>query len=410
MSSPATVSLEKLSISELRDRVGGLVLALDQLRAEHAALQDRAEAQQARLAAMQVENQALRDEVARLKGLPPRPPLRPSGMEKATGGSSGVGPGGKRSRRRRGAKRDREAMTAEVVVKAAPPPGSRFKGYQDILVRELILRAEVVRYRRERWVTPSGETVLAPLPAGIVGGFGPGLRRFLLVAHAQGQVTTERLVAVLAGIGIEISKRQVVRLLTSRLDDLIAEDREVLRAGLATAGWVTVDDTAARHARQDGFTTQIGDDRFTTFRTGRSKSRQAFLSTLRAGHGAYVINTAALDYMRGRALAGSVIDLLAAHPVKVLADEAAWTAHLAGLGIDRLAVTPDPVRIATEGALWGTIQARGLLPGTVIVSDDAGQFRLGAHALCWVHAERLVHKLVPTTEEQRRTIEVTRSL
>src|SRR5215212_1007253 len=242
MSSPATVSLEKLSISELRDRVGGLVLALDQLRAEHAALQDRAEAQQARLAALQVENQALRDEVARLKGLPPRPPLRPSGMEKATGGSSGVGPGGKRSRRRRGAKRDREAVTAEVVVKAAPPPGSRFKGYQDILVRELRLSAEVVRYRRERWLTPAGETVLAPLPAGILGGFGPGLRRFLLVAHAQGQV---------------------VRLLTSRLDDLVAEDREVLQAGLATARWVTVDDTVARHARRDGVTTQIGDDRFT---------------------------------------------------------------------------------------------------------------------------------------------------
>src|SRR3954465_12237871 len=187
MSSLATVSLEKLSISELRDRVGGLVLALDQLRAEHAALQDRAEAQQARLAALQVENQALRDEVARLKGLPPRPPLRPSGMEKATGGSSGTGSGGKRSRRRRGAKRDREAVTAEVVVKAAPPPGSRFKGYQDILVRELILRAEVVRYRRERWTTPPGETVLAPLPAGLVGGLGAGVGGFFVGGHAQGQ-------------------------------------------------------------------------------------------------------------------------------------------------------------------------------------------------------------------------------
>ena len=96
----------------------------------------------------------------------------------------------------------------------------------------------------------------------------------------------------------------MVRLLTSRLDDLVAEDREVLRAGLATARWVTVDDTAARHARQDAVTTQIGDDRFTAFRTGASKSRQAFLSRLRAGHDGYVVDEAALAYMRERGLAG----------------------------------------------------------------------------------------------------------
>jgi Transposase IS66 family len=402
MSPPDTAPLELLSLAELRDLVGGLMSKVADLGADNAALK--------------AENRALRDEVARLKGLPPRPLSRPSGMEKATGGGGGggggtaMGKGSKRSRRRRGAKRDREAVTSEVVVKAAPPPGSRFKGYQDILVRDLILTPEVVRYRRERWLTPSGEMLLAPLPAGTVGGFGPGLRRFLLVAHAQGQVTTERLTALLVGIGIEISKRQVVRLLTSRLDDLIAEEREVLRAGLATARWVTVDDTAARHARRDGVTTQIGDQRFTAFRTGASKSRQAFLSMLRAGHDEYVISEAALDYMRGRALAGPVVELLAAHPAKVFADEAAWKAHLAALGIDRLAVTPEPVRIATEGALWGTIQAHGLLPRTVIVSDDAGQFRLGEHALCWVHAERLVHKLVPATDQQRRAVDLTRTL
>src|SRR4051794_2174770 len=411
MSLPDTASLEALSLAELRDLVGVLVVEVRRLRSDNAALREADEAQQATITALRAENQVLRDEVARLKGLPPRPPSRPSGMERATEAERpGAGETGSGSKRRRGPKRDRDAVTAEVVVEAAVPPGSRFKGYQDILVRELRLAAEVVRYRRERWVTPSGETVLAPLPAGIVGGFGPGLRRFLLVAHAQGQVTTERLSALLAGIGIEISKRQVVRLLTSRLDDLIAEDREVLRAGLATARWVTVDDTAARHARQDGFTTQIGDDRFTAFRTGPAKSRLAFLSTLRAGHDEYVISEAALDYMRNRALAGPVIELLAAHPAKVFADEAAWKAHLAGLGIDQLAVMPEPVRIATEGALWGTIQAHGLLPGTVIVSDDAGQFRLGEHALCWVHAERLVHKLVPATAAQRRAVELTRTL
>jgi hypothetical protein len=173
---------------------------------------------------------------------------------------------------------------------------------------------------------------------------------------------------------------------------------------------VTVDDTAARHARRDGVTTQIGDDRFTAFRTGGSKSRQAFLSMLRAGHGEFAISEAALEYMRGRAPAGPVVERLAAHPAKVFADEADWKAHLAALGLGRLAVTPDPVRIATEGALRGAIHRQGLLAGTVIVSDDAGQFRVGTHALRWVHAERLVHELVPVAAEQRRAVEVTRDL
>ncbi len=57
--------------------------------------------------------------------------------------------------------------------------------------------------------------------------------------------------------------------------------------------------------------------------------------------------------------------------------------------------------IATEGALWGSIQAHGFLRDAVVLSDDAGQFDVGAHALCWVHAERLVHKLDAFTDQQR---------
>src|SRR3712207_3177638 len=178
---PDATFLEALSPTELRSLVGELIALLGRLRAE---------------------NQVRRDEVARLKGLPPRPPLpssRPSGMERATGGT-GTGEGDERSRRyRRGAKRDRDAVTAEVVVKATPPPGSRSKGYRDILVRELRLSAEVVRYRRERWLTPAVGTALAPLPAGIVGGLGAGVRGFLLGGHAPGPGTTGGVTALLAG-------------------------------------------------------------------------------------------------------------------------------------------------------------------------------------------------------------------
>ena len=57
--------------------------------------------------------------------------------------------------------------------------------------------------------------------------------------------------------------------------------------------------------------------------------------------------------------------------------------------------------LATQGALWGTICEAGRIAGTVILSDDAGQFNVGdAHSLCWVHAERLVCRQRGSTEFQ----------
>ncbi len=109
----------------------------------------------------------------------------------------------------------------------------------------------------------------------------------------------------------------------------------------------------------------------------------------------------ALAYMRARALAGPVIACLSEHTDRAFADRAAWNAHLDRLGVSALKVNPDPALIASEGALWGSLKAHGLLAGAVIVSDDVGQFNVGQHGLCWVDAERLVHKLDTFTDAQR---------
>ena len=97
----------------------------------------------------------------------------------------------------------------------------------------------------------------------------------------------------------------------------------MLRAALASAAWITVDDTGARHKARNGFCTQIGNAHFTWFGTTASKSRLNFLDLLRAGHGDYVINAEALAYMRARALAAHVIALLAEHPDRCFADQPA---------------------------------------------------------------------------------------
>src|SRR3954449_2631485 len=357
-----------------------------------------------KVAALEQTVAAQREEIARLKGLKGRPALKPSGMEKASGPKP---PGSRKGRR--GPVRPRVAVEDQVI--AAPvPPGSRFKGYADFVVQDLVLRARCIRYRRERWLTPDGQLIVAPLPGGVDGHFGPELRRFVLAQYHQGQVTVPRLVAQLRAVGLAISTRQVMRLLIEGQQRVREEARDVLRAGLAQAAWITVDDTGARHKAVNGTCTEIGNDHFAWFGTTASKSRLNFLELLRAGHPDYVINAEALAYMRERGLSGLVIQQLANQPERSFPDRAAWRAHLERLGVTDLKVSPDPVRIATEGALWGAIKANGFLPRTVIVSDDAGQFLVGCHALCWVHAERLVHKLDTFTDHQRWAQQYQRAL
>jgi hypothetical protein len=103
----------------------------------------------------------------------------------------------------------------------------------------------------------------------------------VLAQYHQGQVTVPRLVAQLQAIGLAISTRQVMRLLIDGQQRFPDEARDVLRAGLAQAAWITVDDTGARHKAANGTCTQIGNDHFAWFGTTASKSRLNFLDLLR---------------------------------------------------------------------------------------------------------------------------------
>jgi Transposase IS66 family len=379
-------NLEDLSAAELRSLVVSLLETVAQL--------------EARVAALTEEN-------AQLKGLKGRPNLKPSGMEKGTDPSPAASGKTDRPQRRPGPpKSARLIVDEDRVVPLSPQPGWQFKGFKVYTVQDLVVETRVVRYWRPYYRTPEGRLVIAPLPPEVQGHFGPNLVRYLLSQHYQCRVTMPLLQHQLNDLGILISAGQISNLLTKGHDAFHAEKAALKQAGLETARWISVDDTGARHLGINGVTTQIGDDRFTSFDTVASKSRLMFLMTLRGAFQDYVINAAALIYLHEQDAPALLIEQLMAHDGRQFADEDAWTDHLIALGI----TGAKAVRLASEAAVAGSLDHHGLLQDAVIVSDGAGQFDVFRHGLCWVHAERLIHRLVPVTEPQRAAVALVRHL
>jgi hypothetical protein len=357
------------------------------------------------------EIQQLKDEIAVLKGEKKRPIFKPSKLDEKAGkgeGEEGKQPKGKRpgSKKRR---KTAELPIHEDKVIAPPEPvpaGSRFKGYRDFVVQDLEIRAHNTRYRLERWETPQGQTLIGHLPAPLKGRhFGPTLISYILYQHHHCQVTQPLLLEQLREWGIEISAGQINELLIGDKASFHDEKDALLSSALAHANHLSVDDTGTRHQGNNAYVTQIGNECFAWFETTASKSRVNFLQLLRAHHSDYQINDQALTYMRQQRLPQQPLQRLLKHESRYFPEQEHWEQHLTDLGITR----ERHRRIATEGALLGSVFANGLSPDLAIISDDAGQFNVLLHGLCWVHAERLVHKLIPLNEAHRQDLAQVRS-
>jgi hypothetical protein len=352
--------------------------------------------------------QQLRDEIAILKGQKPKPQIKPSQLEK--GSKECEGHHKKGGKRPGSAKREK---TKELIIhkeeKIKPehiPDGSIFKGYQEYVVQDIIIQPYNTKYLLERWQTPSDDYIIGKLPPEVCGThFGPTLISFILYQYYHGLVTQPLILEELEEFGVDISAGQVNRILTEGKERFHTEKEEILQAGLEVSKYINVDDTGARHQGRNGYCTHIGNELFTWFESTESKSRINFLKLLRAGHSDYILNAEALSYMAANKLPSEPLAKLKSLGEVRIENEDSWKEKL-----QELEITKDRhISIATEGALLGSVLEHGFDPQMVIISDDAGQFNLFLHGLCWVHTDRIIAKLVGYSDKQREALEETRS-
>src|SRR5262249_33992393 len=227
------------------------IIRLQQERIQQ--LEDQVRLQQERIQQLQERVHLLEDEIARLKGLKPRPRIAPSSLEPPP--RLPRDPNAKRPGSAKRSKTAQLTITEELVVPLAhPPEGAVFKGYEDFVVQDLILKPRVILYRREHWPTTDGRSLVAPLPAEVVPGrhFGADLICFILHQSHHQHVTQPLLLEQLHQLGIDISAGELCRILTEGKEAFHQEKAELLPAALAVSAYVEVDDTGARHRGHHG--------------------------------------------------------------------------------------------------------------------------------------------------------------
>ncbi len=362
----------------------------------------------------------LTDEIARLKGEKEKPKIKPSRLEakekdsppeadEASETSSSKTSDFQEKKKRAGSAKRKKTQELTIhenkVIEPLQeiPPGSEFKGYQDYTVQELLIRPHNICYRLARCQTPTGEYLRGKLPEKVVkmGHFGPILKSYLLYQYHHCHVTQPKLLTMMEDWGIDISSGQLNRILVEDKEVYHREKQDILQVGLSVSTYINTDDTGARHQGVNSYCTHIGNEWFAWFETTPRKNRINFLELLRGERTDYVLSHEALTYMAKQKLPKKLWYPLSLSINRVFKDKDEWSDYLTQLGF----IKPRHIKTATEGALLGALITSGLKADLGIMSDGAGQFRLLEHALCWVHAERLINRLIPLTEAQRQAVE-----
>jgi hypothetical protein len=293
-----------------------------------------------------------------------------------------------------------------VVDPAILPPDAIRHDTTEVIVQDLILQPEIIRFVREVWLLPSsGQTITAPLPKGYHGEFGPHIQALTLTLGHGANVSQPALLTFFQDAGITIGKGTLARWLRDHRATWRAEAQAIHQAGLASTAWQATDQTSTRVDGQNETCHVLGNPYFTVYQTRPGGTRQDVLAVLWGQEPVFRLNADALAWLDATHIGRTLLtQLCAALP---------WDTDLCATDLIRqlddaqLRLGPQQRQQVWDALAIAAYHAQTTVPIVRrLLSDDAAVYHLltDEHALCWIHDARHYTKLTPVVPVHREML------
>lgn len=357
---------------------------------------------------LQKENQQLRDENNRLKGEQGKPSIRKQSQSNHSSEKDRK-PRGQQSKKKKAKKKEKRTIDRVEICDVDPsalPADARFKGYQSVMVQNIIIRIENICFKKKFYYSPSlKKTFMAELPRGYEGEFSPSVKALIIDLHQTHKMTESAVLAFCTNHGLDISSATISRILVNEKSEFQAEKEAIVDAGLLSSSYQQMDDTGARVKGKNYVTHILCNAFYTAFFTRRHKDRLTLLSILTRGEMTFVFNESAYALMEQMGLSEKQLLCLKDHITHQTLSHQEVNALLQLL-------FPEAHRQGSNRQIIleaSAITAYQQLPHAieVLLVDDAPQFRQITKllALCWVHDGRHYKKLRPVVYSHRHLLE-----
>lgn len=386
-------------------------------------LQNLIETEKSENRSLRAEIQQLRDENNRLKGEQAKPDIKPNKKNdtvpeseaefvtpKSHYSSESQRAKPHKSGSRKKSKRDQIKIDREVVLdidRQTLPADVQFKGYQEVIVQDIKIQTDNVRFKKAKYYSPStGRTYLAELPAGYQGQFGPSIKAFSIILYFMCNMTEPKILELFSNIGCDLSAGQLSNFLIKDQDSFHDEKELIYQAGLGSTIWQHIDDTATRVNGINQHAQIICNPFYTIYFTTQKKDRLSIIDTLLHHRERFFrINQDAIDYLEKVGLAKAKLALVRQLPHGKEFNEREFISLLEQEIPDLGPMQQKRILEAAYLAYYHTQEKWPVVD--LLICDDAPQFKqiTDKLALCWIHDARHYNKLNPYVAYHRQLLD-----